>query len=228
MSDDSTVHCHLCGTVIWRYAIQCPVCQYVRWVRAFAYIAPDGEREKTPARDLVPITVSPGDDVVLEVVCPPTAENPLPTIKRDAKPVKAVGYLWWNHITGEEVDDAEFTALWRSPAAPPREDEQAAAAPVILDGPDDPVIVWGEKKDRLPRAEYRVLKALVEARAKGKRLHTDPLRTATKDEQGNVVEDPVGALERLRSRDSDWMNVIDMAGNPGRGYGLKDRPPTPT
>ena len=51
---------------------------------------------------------------------------------------------------------------------------------------------------------------------------------ATKDESGDTVEDPVGALERLMKRDSDWRDVIDMAKTPGRGYGLKDKPPTPT
>jgi hypothetical protein len=100
--------------------------------------------------------------------------------------------------------------------------------PVVLKGPDDSVFVFGKEKDPLPPAQYRVIKALVEARSQGRRLSKDRLVAATKDEHGDCVEDPVGALKRLRRRDPDWESVIDMAGRPGRGYGLKDRPPTPT
>jgi hypothetical protein len=89
------------------------------------------------------------------------------------------------------------------------------------------VFVWGKEKDPLPPAQYRVVKALVEAKAKGERLSKDALCRRTKDAKGNTVEDPVGALERLCRRDKDWQDVIDMAKTPGRGYGLKDKPPTP-
>jgi hypothetical protein len=99
--------------------------------------------------------------------------------------------------------------------------------PVVLGGPDDPAFVWGKEKDPLPPAQYRTMKALVEAHGK-KRLSQDALHRATADDEGNLVEDPVGALKRLRRRDADWKGVIDMAGKAGRGYGLKDRPPTPT
>jgi hypothetical protein len=101
-------------------------------------------------------------------------------------------------------------------------------APVMLGGPDDNVIVWGKEKAPLPPAQYRVVKALVEAHAKGERLSKDSLFAHTKDANKNAVEDPVGALERLRRRDKDWRAVIDMARISGRGYGLKTRPPTPT
>ena len=98
--------------------------------------------------------------------------------------------------------------------------------PVVLAGPDDEVIVWGKRKPPLPPAQYRVIKALVEA--KEERLSKDMLCNRTKDKNGNTVEDPVGALKRLRKRDPDWRKVIDMAGMPGRGYSLRDRPPTST
>jgi hypothetical protein len=98
--------------------------------------------------------------------------------------------------------------------------------PIILGGPDDDLTVCGKRKPPLPPAQYRVVKALVEAR--GERLSKDTLRGRTKDNRGNVVEDPVGALKRLRKRDRDFKRIIDMAGGPGRGYGLKDWPPTPT
>jgi hypothetical protein len=100
--------------------------------------------------------------------------------------------------------------------------------PVVLANPDEPVLVWGKKKPPLPPAQYRVVKALVKAKASGERLSKDELCSRTKDAKGNVVEDPVGALKRLRSRDPDWRNVIDMAETPGRGYSLRDHPPTPT
>ena len=69
-------------------------------------------------------------------------------------------------------------------------------------------------------AQYQVLKALVEAWYKGERLSKDSLRNRTIDDSGNCVEDPLGALDRLR-KDPDFNSVIDMAKVPGRGYGLK-------
>jgi hypothetical protein len=101
-------------------------------------------------------------------------------------------------------------------------------SPVVLNGPDDNVIVWGKEKAPLAPAQYRVVKALVEAHARGERLSKDKLCAATKDEKGDTVEDPVGALKRLRRRDPDWERAINMAKVPGRGYGLKEKPPTPT
>jgi hypothetical protein len=107
---------------------------------------------------------------------------------------------------------------------------RAPEPPVVLAGPDADVIVCGKRKDPLPPAQYRVIKVLVEAKANGERLTIDALRNRTKDEHGNGVEDPLGALNRLCKHDSDWKLVIDMAGVPGRGYSLKDchYPPTKT
>jgi hypothetical protein len=99
---------------------------------------------------------------------------------------------------------------------------------IVLGGPDDELTVCGKRKAPLPPAQYRVVKALVEAKAKGERLSKDVLLQRTKADDGNLVEDPVGALKRLRKRDGDFKQIIDMAGVPGRGYGLKDCPPTPT
>jgi hypothetical protein len=113
---------------------------------------------------------------------------------------------------------------------PPRDQgsEAPAELSIILGGPGDEPIVCGKRKNPLPPAQYRVVKVLVEAKARGERLSKDALSNRTKDERGNVIEDPVGALERLRKRDPDWKRIIDMAKVPGRGYGLKDCPPTPT
>jgi hypothetical protein len=106
--------------------------------------------------------------------------------------------------------------------------ETAERMAIILGGPDDDVIVCGKRKAPLPPAQYRVVKALVDAKVQGERLNGDVLRNRTKDENGRVVEDPVGALKRLCKRDRDWKRIIDMATVPGRGYALKDCPPTPT
>jgi hypothetical protein len=92
--------------------------------------------------------------------------------------------------------------------------------PVVLNGPDETVRVKGKQKGPLPLAQYWVLKALVDAWFKGERLSKDLLRNRSKDDAGNHVEDPLGALDRLRN-DPDFESVIDMAKVPGRGYGLK-------
>jgi len=156
----------------------------------------------------------------------------------DRELVEHVAYMPWKY------DPGHFVPSWRykGPAASEGTEAPAVAAsvnqappppeaniePVVLGGPDDSAFVWGKEKDPLPPAQYRVIKALVEARAKNERLSKDNLCNRTKDEKGNAVEDPVGALERLCRRDKDWRDVIDMAKVPGRGYGLKDKPPTPT
>jgi hypothetical protein len=140
---------------------------------------------------------------------------------------------WMAQLRQRAGIDARNTPAENLPSLPDATASPAAATPetpqpIVLGGPDDPVFLWGKEKDPLPPAQYRVIKALVDARAKGKRLSKDVLCGATKDEDGNTVEDPVGALERLMKRDNDWRDVIDMAKTPGRGYGLKDKPPTPT
>jgi hypothetical protein len=109
-----------------------------------------------------------------------------------------------------------------------RKNDRSIKGPsVILGGADDEVTVCGRRKAPLPPAQYRVVKALVEAKAEGRRLTKDQLHTQTRDESGNCVEDPIGALKRL-IKDSDWKEVVDMAKKPGRGYSIRDCPPTPT
>jgi len=74
-------------------------------------------------------------------------------------------------------------------AAMPAVDPTAPAPPIVLGGPDDEVIVWGKRKAPLPPAQYRAVKALVEAHAEGERLSKDALCRRTMDAQGNMVED---------------------------------------
>ena len=86
-------------------------------------------------------------------------------------------------------------------------------APVLLGGPDDPVTVLGTEKDPLSPAEYRALKALVDAGSEG--LNKDSLE----------LEGGGGArrtLTSLKNRDADWDRVIRFPGKPGRGYRIVD------
>jgi hypothetical protein len=98
--------------------------------------------------------------------------------------------------------------------------DSALVVPVDLGGPDDRVLVCGNDKGVLTPERYRVISALIAASRKGDRLSIDNLRKQTADGSGNVVEDPLGVLKRLR-RDPDWEKVIDMAGTRGRGYRLR-------
>jgi len=97
--------------------------------------------------------------------------------------------------------------------------------PVALNGPDGEVIVWGKPMGVLPDAEYRVVKALVDAYALEQPLSMSELRNRTKDARGNVVEDPVGALKRLRAKAPVWKQAIGMSGKARRGYKLIARRP---
>ncbi len=100
--------------------------------------------------------------------------------------------------------------------------------PVELNGPDEEVIVCGIAVGRLPDAEYRVIRVLLDAYTKGERLSEATLRNRTKDAQGNKVEDPVGALKRLRKKkNTPWPHAIEMSGRTRRGYTLKPRPDKP-
>jgi hypothetical protein len=170
----------------------------------------------------------------------PSYSGPLRTIKPYVLSADDHQELTWVAITLLEAFEAPASPapppsgikpgppMGDQPADAPGSGASGSVEPVVLGGPDDKVFVWGQEKDPLPPSQYRVIKALVEASEKGKRLSKDALCLATKDHEGNTVEDPVGALDRLCRRDADWRDVIDMAGIPGRGYGLKDKPPTPT
>jgi hypothetical protein len=140
-----------------------------------------------------------------------------------------LGALYHAQIKARRIElEEKLSRLVAAPAMAPQSKsippKTTPTEPVVLAGPDKEVIVWGKRKPPLPPAQYRVIKALAEAHAKGERLSKDMLSTRTKDDDGNSVEDPVGALKRL-IHDPVWQQVIDMAGIPGRGYGLND-PPT--
>ena len=100
-----------------------------------------------------------------------------------------------------------------SPAPTPREESQADPAasesdpppPVRLDGPDRPVFVWGKEKAPLAPAQYRVIRALVEAGKKDKRLSKDALCLGN---QGQGRERGRRSRRHIRTtlldRDADW------------------------
>jgi hypothetical protein len=95
------------------------------------------------------------------------------------------------------------------------EDEPAPVCPVVLVSQDEAPIVRGTEKPILTPTQYRVVKALVAAFPE--RLAGDSL--ARKSE----VEDPVGAIDRLR-RDKDWEMVLSKPGQAHGGYGIVAKP----
>jgi hypothetical protein len=96
------------------------------------------------------------------------------------------------------------------------------APSLVLNGLDEEVLVFGISKGLLTEPQYRVLEELLKAKAEGKRLTIDQLC------RRSDVEDPRHVLIRLRDRDADWRDLIDMAGKRGRGYGLNDTRPRRT
>jgi hypothetical protein len=84
-----------------------------------------------------------------------------------------------------------------------------------LAGPDDPPIVRGIEKEHLTPAQYRVVKALLDAFPE--RLTGDSL--ARKSE----TEYPIGVIDRLR-RDKDWAGVLSKPGKAHGGYAISSTP----
>ncbi|MGA2699603.1 MAG: hypothetical protein ABSH35_00705 [Isosphaeraceae bacterium] len=97
--------------------------------------------------------------------------------------------------------------------------------PVVLNGPDEEVSVWGKQVGVLTPTQYRVVEALVNAYAAGERLSIDQLVIRTRDAKGNDCS-PLDVLKRLRGNPA-WSPVISMAGKACRGYSLNPRPHTP-
>lgn len=90
--------------------------------------------------------------------------------------------------------------------------------PVELRGPGRRVLVLGKQKPRLTQAKYNVIDALTRCWP----------RTLTKDElvKSSGHTDARKTLSSLADSDSDWAQVINMAGAPGKGYGLIIETPT--
>jgi len=97
--------------------------------------------------------------------------------------------------------------------------------PIVLNGLNEEVIVWGTRMGVLTPTQYRVVEALVRAHASGERLTKSQLELRTKDAKGNEC-DPLGVLRRLRE-DPVWKQAISMAGKACCGYGLNPPPQTP-
>jgi len=104
--------------------------------------------------------------------CPP------PPITRTADEVDIFfrSERWHNVIAGRETADQIPTI---SEAKAQREGgtlKAPADAPVVLNGPDKKVILWGNTKPPLSSAQYGVVKALVDAHAANVRLSKSQLQ----------------------------------------------------
>ena len=107
---------------------------------------------------------------------------------------------------GAGTDDTAST----SPAVP--QDRPA----VILQGPDDPPIVFGKKRPVLNARDYYILKALLDAWPV--RLHKAQLERKCRRSEAHKN------LAALRKEDRDWKKAILMAGTSGKGYGIAESP----
>ena len=96
---------------------------------------------------------------------------------------------------------------------PPEQDITAGRQPnVILREPHEGPIVCGRTKERLSRARYQVVKALLEARRPVSKDELDVLSGRT-DARKHLT-----ALARL---DADWESVIVFPEKAGRGYSIR-------
>lgn len=86
------------------------------------------------------------------------------------------------------------------------------SARVILTGPSTPPIVNERPQPVLTRAQYNVIKALWGA-APGRLSKRELI-----DRSGHT--DAVNILKAVRAFNDDWRSVIDLPGEPGKGYGL--------
>jgi hypothetical protein len=94
------------------------------------------------------------------------------------------------------------------------EDRESQASPrVVLRGRTDGPIVLQKTKKKLTKAQYNVVKALLDAGDIG--LTKDQLVS----QSGH--EDACGILTRLADKDDDWKQVIHFAGQTGGGYRIK-------
>jgi hypothetical protein len=86
---------------------------------------------------------------------------------------------------------------------------------IILSGEDEAPVVLNKAKPLLNPAPYRVVKALIEANAEGKRLTCSEL-----DKRAGCI-DARKHLAQLRKNDPDWAAVLLMPKGKGRGYGIR-------
>jgi hypothetical protein len=86
--------------------------------------------------------------------------------------------------------------------------EPEEVTPVVLFGPGVRPLVLGRPKVKLTLAQFRVVKALLDAGEAG--LCKARLQT--------ISGDAINVLKRLAKSDDDWGAVIHLPGLPGRGY----------
>ena len=68
---------------------------------------------------------------------------------------------------------------------------------------------------KLTKGRYALVRELISAANEGIRLAKDDLATRAD------VADAVNGLKRLADSDQRWKNVIELAGEKGRGYGIQ-------
>jgi len=103
-------------------------------------------------------------------------------------------------------------------SAPPASGTDAPPPLVVLGKRGDEPTVNGKRKKRLTTARYDVVNALLVAGDDG--LSKDSLATESGHGDGHRI------LGRLAKSDSDWELVIQMAGEPGGRYRIRQNLPT--
>ena len=78
------------------------------------------------------------------------------------------------------------------PAAVDASEDKTPEALVVLNGPDEDVIVWGKTKAALPPAQYRVIEVLVKAKANGERLSAEKIRRRHQRRERERCRRPIG------------------------------------
>jgi hypothetical protein len=84
---------------------------------------------------------------------------------------------------------------------------------VVLGGFGDQPIVCGKVKSRLTWAQYRVVKALLDAGDDG--LTKDELDAKSGHSEARKI------LKRLHDSDRDWAAVVHLPGRPGLRYRIR-------
>jgi hypothetical protein len=91
-----------------------------------------------------------------------------------------------------------------------KQPEPRTSVPVLLSGLGHCPIVYGTEKEQLTRAQYDVVKALLDAGERG--LSKDELDSKSRHGDARKI------LQRLANSDPDWKAVIHFPGKPGIGY----------
>ena len=111
------------------------------------------------------------------------------------------------------LPEADRAAPAQTPTsdAPGPSSETPDSVPVILLGARLRPLVLGRRKERLTPAQFRVVRALLEAGDRG----------LGKANLSRVGGDAVNVLKRLAKSDPGWGAVIELPGQKGSGYRIR-------